>query len=64
MSIARVGALAVLILVATGIDERIYGDAEDEVTRCDDEVAEFQAEVEKCLKKATTLAEARDCSEI
>jgi hypothetical protein len=51
MSIARVGALAVLILVATGIDERIYGDAEDEVTRCDDEVAEFQAEVEKCLKK-------------
>jgi hypothetical protein len=46
------------------IDERIFGDAEDEVTRCDDEAAEFQAEVEKCLKKATTLAEARDCSEI
>jgi hypothetical protein len=58
----RTFVLAFVALVALGTVTGIgQGDDDD---RCQDELSDYQKEVESCLEEASTLDEAKKCSEM
>ena len=66
MSKLHVAALVALTVLSTlavteGVRRAV---AQQPSTVCEDELADYQDEVKECLDKATTLQQARACSDI
>lgn len=62
----RIAALIALTALSTlAISESVRrAAAQSQSTVCEDELADYQDEVKECLDKATTLQQARACSDI
>ena len=66
MSKLRIAALIALTALSTlAVSESVrHAVAQQGSTVCEDELADYQDEIKECLDKATTLQQARACSDI